>query len=194
MSTRLIIASGNPGKVTELGEYLDGLDIALVLKPQDLEIEETGTTFIDNARIKASQVAIATQAWAIADDSGLEVAALDGAPGIFSARYADTDTQRIQRLLTELAGNENREAQFVCAIALASPDGNIAAEAVGICEGEILYSPRGDHGFGYDPIFYVPAYDQTFAEMPAALKSQISHRAQAMAILIPQLKATLAVV
>jgi XTP/dITP diphosphohydrolase len=161
MIDKLIIASSNSGKVAELGEYLHPLNFLLVLKPQDLEVEETGTTFIANARLKASQVAIATQAWAIADDSGLEVAALDGAPGIFSARYADTDANRIKRLLTELGDRSDRQAQFICAIALASPDGKIAAEAVGICKGEILTAARGQNGFGYDPVFYVPDHNQT---------------------------------
>ncbi len=188
MIDKLIIASSNSGKVAELGEYLHPLNLVLVLKPQELEVEETGTTFIANARLKASQVAIATQAWAIADDSGLEVAALDGAPGIFSARYADTDANRIKRLLTELGDRPDRQAQFICAIALASPDGKIAAEAVGICKGEILTAARGQNGFGYDPVFYVPEHNLTFAEMSVALKSQISHRAQAMQILIPQLQ------
>jgi XTP/dITP diphosphohydrolase len=188
MIDKLIIASSNSGKVAELGEYLHPLNLVLVLKPQELEVEETGTTFIANARLKASQVAIATQAWAIADDSGLEVAALDGAPGIFSARYADTDANRIKRLLTELGDRPDRQAQFICAIALASPDGKIVAEAVGICKGEILSAARGQNGFGYDPVFYVPDHNLTFAEMSAALKSQISHRAQAMQILIPQLQ------
>ncbi len=191
MLKTLIIASSNAGKVAELQEHLNhfnnSLNFDLRLKPQDIEVEETATTFLANAHIKASQVAIATQEWSIADDSGLEVFALDGAPGIFSARYANSDRSRIQRLLSELASKTNRQAQFVCAIAVANPSGKIMAEAVGICTGEIIDLPRGKFGFGYDPVFYVPAYKSTFAEMSPDLKSQISHRAKAMEILRPQL-------
>jgi XTP/dITP diphosphohydrolase len=191
MIKTLIIASSNAGKVAELQEYLhdftNDLRFDLRLKPQGIEVEETATTFLANAYLKASQVAIATQEWAIADDSGLEVMALNGAPGIFSARYANSDSERIKRLLSELKYESNRQAQFVCAIALANPSGEIVAEAVGICTGEIIDLPLGDHGFGYDPVFYVPKYQLTFAEMLPELKSQISHRAMAMAILRPQM-------
>jgi XTP/dITP diphosphohydrolase len=191
MIKTLIIASSNAGKVAELQEYLhdfpNDLRFDLRLKPQGIEVEETATTFLANAYLKASQVAIATQEWAIADDSGLEVMALNGAPGIFSARYANSDSERIKRLLSELKYESNRQAQFVCAIALANPSGEIVAEAVGICIGEIIDLPLGDHGFGYDPVFYVPKYQLTFAEMLPELKSQISHRAMAMAILRPQM-------
>ncbi len=191
MLKTLIIASSNAGKVAELQEHLNhfnnSLNFDLRLKPQDLEVEETATSFIANAHLKASQVAIATHEWTIADDSGLEVMALNGAPGIFSARYANSDSARIQRLLSELATETNRLAQFVCAIALADPNGKIQAEAVGICVGEIINLPRGEFGFGYDPVFYVPEYKLTFAEMAPDLKSEISHRAKAMEILRPQL-------
>lgn len=202
MLKTLIIASGNPGKVAEFQMYLNNshnsslksqdnfnqpLNLELKLKPADLEVEETATTFLANAHLKASQVAIATQEWTIADDSGLEVMALNGAPGIFSARYASTDAERIKRLLSELKNETNRQAQFVCAIAIACPKGEIKAEALGICKGEIIDCPRGEYGFGYDPVFYVPEYKLTFAEMLPELKSQISHRAEAMKILRPQL-------
>lgn len=194
MLKTLIIASGNAGKAAELRSHLNkisnssnNLSFDLKLKPEALEVEETAVTFLENAYLKASQVAIATQEWAIADDSGLEVMALDGAPGVFSARYADSDTARIARLLTELESHTNRMAQFVCAIAISDPTGVIKAEAVGICKGEIIDKPRGSMGFGYDPVFYVPEYKLTFAEMSPELKSQISHRAKAMEILYPQL-------
>ena len=190
MTQTLIIASGNAGKAEELQNYLNLLLPAafnLKLKPQNLEVEETASSFMANAHLKASQVAIATQEWSIADDSGLEVMALNGAPGIFSARYADTDQNRIKRLLAELEQQPNRQAQFVCAIAIANPDGAIKAEALGICRGEIIEQPRGTSGFGYDPVFYVPSHGMTFAEMTPPLKAQISHRAVAMSILKPQL-------
>jgi len=167
--------------------HLGRLDWELKLKPTALEVDETGITFLANARIKASEVAKATGQWAIADDSGLQVDALDGAPGIYSARYADTDQARISRLLNELQGVTDRGAQFVCAIALASPNGTIALETQGICRGEILAAPRGEGGFGYDPVFWVPALGQTFAEMTAAQKDTVSHRGVAFQQLMPQL-------
>lgn len=187
MVHKLVVATGNPGKLTEIQEYLTDLSWQLELKPEDLDIEETGTTFIANARLKAIGVAQALGKWAIADDSGLMVDALNGAPGIYSARYGQNDTARIERLLKELGNSQNRQAKFVCAIAIASPDGKIALETEGVCFGEILTAPRGDGGFGYDPIFYVPTESQTFAEMPAATKHQVSHRGKAFAQLMPEL-------
>ncbi len=185
---KLVVASGNPGKVQELQEYLTGLPWELQLKPESIDVEETGTTFIANAHLKASEVAKALGEWAIADDSGLAVDALDGAPGIYSSRYGKTDADRINRLLKELGDTKNRQAKFICAIAIASPDGKIVLATEGICPGEILYSPRGKGGFGYDPIFYVPTKQQTFAEMPAATKGEVSHRGMAFAQLMPNLQ------
>lgn len=183
---KLIIASGNRGKIEEFELYLQGLGLGIFPKPSHLEIEETGHTFIDNARLKAAQTALATHHWALADDSGLAVDALHGAPGVFSARYGNTDRERIGRLLSEL-GDRPSSAQFVCAIAVADPQGRIVAEAVGICKGEIIHTPRGEKGFGYDPIFYVPEEGLTFGEMSPELKGKISHRAHALAQLLPQL-------
>ena len=184
---KLVVATGNPGKLGEMQEYLNDLPWQLELKPADLEIEETGTTFSENACLKASQIAIATKKWAIADDSGLAVDALNGAPGLYSARYGNTDKERIARLLKELGDNPNRKAKFICAIAIALPDGEIALQTEGICLGEILKSPRGSGGFGYDPIFYVSERQQTFAEMSAATKNKVSHRGVAFAQLLPKL-------
>ncbi len=186
--TLLVVATGNPGKLREMQEYLAGLAWELTLKPDDLEIEETGDTFMANACLKASQVAMATGEWALADDSGLSVDALDGAPGIYSARYGKTDTERIERLLFELGTELNREAEFICAVALARPDGSIALQTEGICSGEIIRAPRGTGGFGYDPIFYVPTERLTFAEMTPELKRSLSHRGQAFKTLLPQLQ------
>jgi XTP/dITP diphosphohydrolase len=184
----LVVATGNPGKLSEMQVLLSGLDWELKLKPEALEVEETGTTFYENACLKASEVAKATGEWAIADDSGLQVAALGGAPGVYSARYGRTDAERIGRILRELGPHPNREAQFVCVVALAQPDGAIALHAEGICPGEILPAPRGDQGFGYDPIFYVPDYRLTFAEMSPAIKHQVSHRGRAFQVLLSQLQ------
>ncbi|MEG4445490.1 RdgB/HAM1 family non-canonical purine NTP pyrophosphatase [Microcoleus sp. AT9_B5] len=183
----LVLATGNLGKLKEMQVYLQELGWELQLKPEELEIEETGETFIANACLKASEVAKATCQWSISDDSGLMVDALDGQPGIYSARYGKTDADRISRLLKELGSEQNREAQFVCAIAIARPDGTIALQVEGICRGEILETPRGTGGFGYDPIFYVPAQQQTFAEMTPDIKRSHSHRGRAFHALIPQM-------
>lgn len=187
--TTLVVATGNPGKVREMQSYLEPLGWDVVLKPAELEVEETGTTFGENACLKATEIALATGNWAIADDSGLEVLSLDNAPGVYSARYGKTDEERIERLLNELGNDLNREARFVCVIAVARPDGEIVLQAEGICPGTILHSPRGTGGFGYDPIFYVPEQRLTFAEMSVEAKHAISHRGRALQILLPQLEA-----
>ena len=185
---KLVVATGNPGKLAEIQEYLVDLPWELELKPAEIDVAETGTTFVANARIKASEVAQAVGKWAIADDSGLAVDALNGAPGLYSARYGKTDEDRINRLLRELGDTDNRQAKFICAIAIADPEGKIVLETEGVCPGEILTSPCGSGGFGYDPIFYVPSQQQTFAEMSPETKSRISHRGIAFAQLMPQLK------
>lgn len=184
----LILATSNPGKLKEFQAYLGDRTWELVLKPNELEIEETGITFLENACLKASQVARAVGQWAIADDSGLMVDALNGAPGLYSARYGSSDQHRVERLLSELKDATNRAAQFVCAIAVAQPDGAIALQAEGICRGEITHNPRGEGGFGYDPVFYVPEHQMTFSQMAPELKHQISHRGRAFEILLPQLE------
>ena len=185
--TLLVVATGNPGKLREMQTYLADLGWELQLKPPELEIEETGDTFSANACLKASAVATATGKWAIADDSGLQVDVLSGAPGVYSARYGKTDGERIERLLGELGNELNRDAQFVCVVAIARPDGSIALQAEGICRGEILRAPRGDGGFGYDPIFYLPEQGLTFAEMKPEVKRRFSHRGKAFEVLLPQL-------
>lgn len=184
----LIVATQNSGKLAEMQQYLGDLNWDLQLMPADLEIEETGTTFTENAVLKATQAAQYTGHWAIADDSGLEVHALGGAPGIYSARYGKDDDDRIDRLLRELADTDDRSAQFVCVIAIASPDHNTILHAQGICLGEILTERRGTGGFGYDPIFWVPDCQQTYAEMSKETKRQISHRGRAFVALLDQLK------
>lgn len=184
----LVVATGNPGKLKELQAYLAESGWALQLKPADLEIEETGQTFAENAALKAQQTAIATGEWAIADDSGLSVDALNGAPGLFSARWGNSDRERIDRLLRELAGHEQRTAAFICAIAVASPQGEIVLVVEGACPGEILTAPQGAGGFGYDPIFWVPELQLSFAELAPEQKRQVSHRGRALAQLLPQLR------
>ncbi|QMS90747.1 RdgB/HAM1 family non-canonical purine NTP pyrophosphatase [Nostoc edaphicum CCNP1411] len=188
MTKLLVVATGNPGKLREMQAYLENSGWELTLKPEELEIEETGETFAANACLKASQIAKATGNWAIADDSGLQVDALNGSPGVYSARYAKTDSERIARILSELGNEVNRQAQFVCAVAIARPDGAIVLQSEGVCRGEILHAPRGDSGFGYDPIFYVQELQLTFAEMTKELKRSISHRGKAFTALLPQLE------
>ena len=190
MTTPLIVATGNPGKVKEFQQFFDRLDSHswdVQLKPPELDIEETGTTFADNALIKARTVATALNQWALADDSGLAVDALGGAPGVYSARYAPTPSECIDRLLAELEGTSDRGAEFVCEIVLCRPDGTIAARAGGRCRGEILAQRRGDGGFGYDPVFFVPEENLTFAEMSLDHKREIGHRGRALERLKSQL-------
>lgn len=196
--TVLVIASGNAGKVREFAHLLADRPITVRPQPEGLEVEETGTTFAANARLKAEAVARATGHWALADDSGLAVEALGGAPGVHSARYADSDPARIARLLHELdAANRerlaagepvDRTARFTAALAVADPAGTIRLEVEGHCPGEILAEPRGEAGFGYDPVFLVPAEGLTFAEMDKALKGRIGHRGRAFALLEPRLQ------
>jgi XTP/dITP diphosphohydrolase len=185
--TLLVVATGNPGKLREMQAYLADSGWELTLKPEELDVEETGETFAANACLKASQIAKATGNWTIADDSGLAVDALNGVPGVYSARYGNTDAERIARLLQELGDTENRQAKFICAVAVASPEGAIVLQSEGVCRGEILYATRGAGGFGYDPIFYVPEKQLTFAEMSPELKKSISHRGKALKVLVPQL-------
>jgi XTP/dITP diphosphohydrolase len=194
--TVLVIASGNAGKVREFGALLADLGLETRSQPDGLEVEETGATFAANAKLKAQAVAQATGQWALADDSGLSVDALDGAPGVHSARYANSDAARIERLLQELgaAGALSpaaRSARFTAALALANPAGKVVREVEGHCPGQILGAPRGTGGFGYDPVFFVPEADQTFAEMPHSLKAQLGHRGRAFALLKPQLQGLL---
>ncbi len=184
----LVIASGNPGKVLEFSHLLADLKLTIRPQPEGLEVEETGITFAENARLKASAVARATGCWALADDSGLSVNALGGAPGVHSARYGETDRARIARLLRELNGANDRSAQFTAALAVADPSGTIRLEVEGVCPGVILEEQRGSGGFGYDPVFFMPEAGLTYAEMDKQLKGRIGHRGQAFALLAPQLQ------
>ena len=191
-TTTLVIASGNAGKIREFDQLLAPLGFTIEPMPAGLDIEETGTTFAANARLKAVAVARATGHWALADDSGLSVTALGGAPGVQSARYAASDAARIARLLPELAGAADRSARFSAALAVAAPDGTVALEVEGHCPGLILEAPRGEGGFGYDPVFFVPEAGLTFAEMDKALKGRLGHRGRAFSLLAPKLEQLLA--
>ena len=184
----LVIASGNAGKIREFQGLLQALPVTVRPQPEGLEVEETGSTFAANARLKAQAVAATTGEWALADDSGLSVDALDGAPGVHSARYAPTDPERIARLLKALNGSEQRQAHFCAALCIAAPDGSVLLEVEGRCDGLITASPRGEQGFGYDPIFEVAGTGRTFAEMHLAEKKQHGHRGRAFSLLEPQLR------
>ena len=191
--TTLVIASGNAGKVREFGQLLADLGLETRPQPDGLDVEETGNTFAENARLKAEAVARATGCWALADDSGLSVDALGGAPGVHSARYAESDSARIERLLRELGEADahdpaSRGACFTAALALANPAGEVVLEVEGICPGQILEAPRGEGGFGYDPVFFVPEAGLTFAEMPQSQKANLGHRGRAFAALKPRLR------
>jgi XTP/dITP diphosphohydrolase len=195
---KLLIATNNPGKVREYEELLEDLPIAIeVTYPAQeglaLEVEESGATFEENAQLKAIAFAQASGLLTLADDSGLEVDALDGAPGVRSARYAGpgaNDTDRYWKLLGALAGVPagQRSARFRCVVALAEADGDIHT-AEGTCEGEIGQEPRGAHGFGYDPVFVVEGYSgRTMAELSPEVKNRISHRGRALAAIRPRLE------
>ena len=181
----LVIASGNPHKVAEIGAMLELVNLEVRAQPEALEIEETGATYLENARLKAETVARLTGEWALADDSGIEVDALGGAPGIYSARYAPTDHERIHRLLKELGDSLYRGASFRSAMALADPSGTTRAEAEGICRGRILREPQG-HGPGYDSLFHVREAGSSYAQMGPYLKSKLGSRGKAARQLAPE--------
>ncbi|MEA2206659.1 MAG: XTP/dITP diphosphohydrolase [Blastocatellia bacterium] len=184
----LVIATTNPGKLREVAQMLKHLPLTLrsLAEFEDIvTVEETGRTYADNAQLKARGYARQISFHVIADDSGLEVDALEGAPGVRSARYSGesaSDQDRVSHLLVNLAGvpEPKRTARFVSAIAVAESDGRIIHTASGICEGMITLQPRGSGGFGYDPIFVPSGYDKTLAELSPAVKNRISHRAQAL--------------
>ena len=185
--TRLVIASGNPHKVAEIAAMLEMVEIEVVPQPTGLEIEETGSTYAANARLKAETVARLTGCWALADDSGLEVDALGDRPGLYSARYAPSDPEKIQRLLHELGDSLYRGGRFVSAMALADPEGTTRLEGCGICHGSILRDPQGNGG-GYDPIFWVREAGCSYAQMAPHLKSKLGSRGKAARELAPGLR------
>ena len=186
MTNKLLLATNNRGKVTEYMILFEDLPLEIVI-PGDIgitsEIEETGSTYEANARIKAIKLAKRSGIISLADDSGLEVDALFGAPGIISARYAGpgaSDADRVNYLLNKLIGVplDKRTARFICVIAVASPDGKVEI-CTGECSGLITFAPRGSAGFGYDPVFYFPQLEKTMAELPMIVKNRISHRGKA---------------
>lgn len=185
---KLVVGTNNAGKIRELNELLKDLPVeisGLNNFENIADVEETGATFADNAILKATDYARQTGLWALSDDSGLEVEALDGAPGVYSARYAGEkagDADRIEKLLHELTatGDAVRRARFVSVMAVADETGEIRFLAEGVCEGTIAPDPRGTNGFGYDPIFVPDGYTETFGELSSTVKQEISHRSRAI--------------
>lgn len=183
----ILIATKNANKTKELKKLL--LNSEVILKdlneiPNICEAAETGKTFVENAVLKAKSYALQTKMWTLADDSGLEVEALCGAPGIFSARYAGknaTDKENVEKLLRELKRvvDKQRQAKFVCAVTISDEKGEVKFIAEGVCKGKIAVKPSGTSGFGYDPIFIPDGFEQTFGELSVETKQKISHRARA---------------
>ncbi len=192
----LLLATRNEGKLRELTALLEKEPIrteTLAAHPEAGEVEESGKTFDENARLKAAHAARSTGFWALGEDSGLEVDALNGAPGVCSARYAGVhgdDTANNAKLMRELEGVKHRSARYVCVMALAQPNGEIVATTRGTCEGRLIEAPRGSGGFGYDPYFVAQHTkgERTMAELEPKQKDAISHRGRATRAFIPALR------
>ena len=190
---KYVLATHNPGKLKEMGAILARFGVEVV-SPKDLgltvEVEETGATFAENAMLKAKAICAAAQLPAIADDSGLCVDALNGGPGVYSARYGGEgldDRGRYMLLLNNMRGQTTRAAHFACAIACAFPNGDTLT-AEGRCDGTIAFAPMGEGGFGYDPVFFVPEKAKTFGQLTAEEKSAISHRGRALESFVGKLE------
>ncbi len=195
MTRQIVLASNNPGKVCEIAQLLAALDLSVLPQSQfDVpDVEETGLTFVENAILKARNAARKTGLAAIADDSGLEVDALDGVPGIHSSRYAgigSSDQANLDKLLQALTDvpQGDRSARFQCLMVyLAHEHDPTPIICQGAWEGRILFEPRGDNGFGYDPVFFVPTHNCSSAELPPEIKNELSHRGQALRMLVAAL-------
>lgn len=196
MSEKFVLATHNPGKMKEMSAILAELGIQVVGPDElgiDVEVEETGTTFAENAMLKARAICAASGLPAIADDSGLCVDALNGGPGVYSARYGGEgldDTGRYRLLLENMKGQMPRTAKFVSVITCCFPNGDVLT-ARGECPGTIAFAPQGEGGFGYDPVFFVPPLKKTFAQLTAEEKNAISHRGKALEVFQVKLEAYL---
>ncbi len=193
---KVVLASKNKHKLVEISKITEKFGMELILQSElgvDIDVEETGTTFEENSFLKAEAVMKATGLPALADDSGIAVDALNGEPGIYSARYGFDDTLddwgRLELLLknTEKVPDGQRQAQFVCVITMVTPEGQ-TIQARGEIHGELTREPRGENGFGYDPIFYYPPMGMTTAEMPSEAKNEVSHRGNALKVFYEKLK------
>ena len=195
MTCRIVLASRNRKKASEIASLLAVADFSVVPVTEFSgvpEVVEDGTTFAENAAKKAREVSVAIRQWVIGEDSGLCVDALDGAPGIYSARFSGkrtTDERNNEKLLQQLeaVSTDRRGAEYTCSVALADPTGRVRHTAEGTCRGRILGRPRGSGGFGYDPLFLIPEYHKTFGELSPVVKQCLSHRARAFAEFMPGL-------
>lgn len=184
----IVFATGNPHKLEELKEITKGNGIDFILPNGDFNPVENGSTFEENSYIKAKEANRVSGKISLADDSGLCVEALNGAPGLYSARYAGNQQEKINKILQELEPHTNRKAKFVCVMTLLNSDGEILHISKGECHGEIARSQSGTNGFGYDPVFIVDNFGKTMADLPEETKNKISHRANAMADMLAFLK------
>ncbi len=181
---KIVFATGNPHKLQEVNEIAQGCGVEFILPPDNFNPIENGESFEQNSIIKAQEASKVSGQMSLADDSGLCVEALNGAPGIHSARYDTTPQRRIDKLLKNLTDTDNRKAKFVCVMTLTDKDGEVLAQFTGECHGQIAPKQSGTNGFGYDPIFIVDDYGITMADMSEDLKNKISHRAVALSKMI----------
>ena len=187
---KIVLASSNKHKVQEINDIVSSMNLPLefILPPDNFAPIENGKNFEENSYIKAYEAWKLTNTWVLADDSGLCIDFLNGKPGIYSARYAETPALRIKRVLSELGDNTNRNAHFTCAMTLINPSGKVEYKYQGICEGTITKEIRGTNGFGYDPIFLVKGDTRTMAELSEEEKNKISHRSVALRHVLDYLK------
>jgi XTP/dITP diphosphohydrolase len=187
---KLVLATNNKNKKIEIENLLKNIDVTVLNVEGEFDPEETGETFQENAYIKAFEAAKIMNIPALADDSGLIIDALDGLPGVHSSRFAENDKKRIEKVLNLLQDikPENKTARFICSMVMVSPNGKILHSCTGICEGFIIEKSVGEHGFGYDPIFYIPELKATMAQLSLEEKNKISHRAKALSCMIDWLK------
>lgn len=185
---KIVFATGNPHKLQEVNEIVQGSGIEFILPPDSFNPVENGETFEENSIIKAQEASRVSGSISLADDSGLCVEALNGEPGIHSARYDSTPQKRIDKLLKNLAHTDNRKAKFVCVMTLTDKDGNVLNQEIGECHGQIATEQYGTNGFGYDPVFVVDGYGITMAQMSEELKNTVSHRAKALSKMVEYIK------
>tara|TARA_Y100000589_G_scaffold229820_1_gene217231 strand:+ start:321 stop:905 length:585 start_codon:yes stop_codon:yes gene_type:complete len=185
--TLLTIASGNPKKVSEISEMLNVLNLNVQKQPSSLSVEETGATYMDNAFLKAKAAALKTNSWSLADDSGLEVDSLNGRPGIYSARYASSNSEKLNKLINELRDNPYRSAKFISCMVLCDPEGKLIKETTGICWGEILKAPKYPNG-EFESIFWVKEANCVYGELNQSQLTKLGSRGKAARELAPYLK------
>ncbi|MCM1265581.1 MAG: RdgB/HAM1 family non-canonical purine NTP pyrophosphatase [Candidatus Gastranaerophilales bacterium] len=188
---KIVLGTGNEHKVFEVNKIAEHSGIEFIPAPSGFAPEETGSTFEENSFIKAKEASVLSHQISLADDSGLCIEALNGAPGLYSARYAGSQKEKIARVLSELKDKENRNAKFVCCMTLVNENGEIIHVSKGECHGKIIKEQKGINGFGYDPIFIPDSYDITLAEMSEEGKNSISHRGQALRAMLEYIKSNL---